>query len=145
MKFSTTLFSILAIVSVALALTPTHQQTKLKKPKGLASAFADEYTKCKLECKKVQEREITETYIANLRSELEAASIIHTQEQAAAQAAAQLAAQAAADAAKVAADAASLAAETAKSVSDSAKSAAETAAKAEQQAKEVTPQDPLIV
>ncbi|CEF70823.1 Hypothetical protein SRAE_X000015300 [Strongyloides ratti] len=62
------------------------EKEKIKKPRGLQNTLHDDYVKCKEECRKIEEREITEKYIQYLKTELEAAELVVAQESAALQA-----------------------------------------------------------
>uniref|UniRef100_A0A0N4ZHF8 Transmembrane protein n=1 Tax=Parastrongyloides trichosuri TaxID=131310 RepID=A0A0N4ZHF8_PARTI len=83
MKFITILLILVSLVIFSFAVTSVKKE-KVKKPKGLLNSVHDTYVKCKEECRKIEEREVTEKYIQYLRSELEVAEIVAAQEQLAA-------------------------------------------------------------
>uniref|UniRef100_A0A0N5B3P7 Uncharacterized protein n=1 Tax=Strongyloides papillosus TaxID=174720 RepID=A0A0N5B3P7_STREA len=65
-----------------ICLTISAKKGQIKKPRGLQNPLHDDYVRCKEECKKIEEREVTEKYIQYLRTELEAAELVAAQEQA---------------------------------------------------------------
>uniref|UniRef100_A0A0K0E0K5 Uncharacterized protein n=1 Tax=Strongyloides stercoralis TaxID=6248 RepID=A0A0K0E0K5_STRER len=85
MNFLKFLFTTVLIISLT-CLVLTVKKDKIKKPKGLQNTLHDDYVRCKEECRKIEEREVTEKYIQYLKTELEAAELVVEQEKVALQA-----------------------------------------------------------